>query len=154
MDEATYELVSIGNNEVFFQNCFFGGDGAAMSEGTLVEFQGVGAANPPRSVFENCTFLMSADAANPTFLTMSAGLGRGWAIFKNCVFLNAGSALTYGVDGTGLNNFNMYMDHNCAFYGVTDITQDVRDASIIIPNSTVVAAADTTNMHCTFPNHS
>ena len=143
MDEATYNLVYLDNNENFFQNCFFGGDGAAMSHGALVKFGDN--ADPPRSVFENCTFLMCADAADPVFLKCEAGMGNCWLIFKNCMFLNRGTQLTNGIDSTGLGNAEMMFDNNCVFYDVADIGLTGTDAQIhtILTNT---LATDDTNL--------
>ena len=151
MNEAAYDLFYLDNNESYFKDCLIGGDGAAMSEGTLFKFGNN--PDPPRSVFENCIFMMQADAANPTFIDTDPGIGIGWAIFKNCVFLNGGSALTYGINGIGMGNFNFYMQ-DCYFVGVTDVCTDVNDAAIYIPLTNVVAGADTSNMLTGFPNHS
>jgi hypothetical protein len=151
MDEAGYNLVYLDNNEIFFQNCQFGGDGAAMSHGALVKFGDN--VDPPRSVFENCTFLMCADNAAPVFLKAEAGVGNCWIIFKGCTFLNSGTQLTYGIDGTGLGNADMYFDNNCCFHDVADITATGKDAYVHMPIGCTVAAI-LTNLHATYPDHS
>ena len=152
MDEAGYNLFYLDNNESYFKDCFFGGDGAAMTDGTLLKFGDN--VDPPRSVFENCIFMMQADAADPTFIDVEFGCGNCWLIFKNCLFLNSGTQLTYGVDGTGLGNADMFFDSRCCFTDVADITQTGQDAYIHCGPVTTTVAGILTNLMATYPDHS
>lgn len=141
LDSANFDLIRLGSNEIYFKNCFFGGDTVAMTNGNLVEFQA--SADPPRSVFENCIFLMYADAADPFFLKTVAGLGRCLIIFKGCQFINVGTTLNYGIDGTGLGNAKMVFDQNCSFHGVTAPIAAAHEADILVGAATYVASTVT-----------
>lgn len=122
MDSANFRLVSINNSETTFRDCTFGGDGAIMTNGALVQLGKTGDGGPPRTYFENCTFWMKSDNAQAAFLDCAlAGLGGGIAVFKGCTFFNLGTSLTYGILGAGLSNFQLYFDQNCSFIGVTDV---------------------------------
>ena len=122
MDSASFRLVSLNASETTFRDCTFGGDGAIMSNGALLQIGKTGDGGPPRSYFENCVFWMKSDNAQAAFLDCAlAGLGAGVAIFKGCTFINIGTSLTYGILGAGLNNFQLYFDQTCSFVGVTDI---------------------------------
>lgn len=122
MDNAAFRLVSINASETTFRDCTFGGDGAIISNGALVQIGKTGDGGPPRTYFENCVFWMKSDAAGVAFLDCAlAGLGGGIAIFKGCTFINLGTSLTYAILGAGLNNFQLYFDQTCSFVGVTDI---------------------------------
>ena len=151
MDEATYDLVYLDNNENYFTNCQFGGDGAPMTEGTLMKFGDN--VDPPRSVFENCIFLMCADAAEPTFMDVEAGCGNCWLIFKNCMFLNRGTQLTYGIDASGTGNAELMFDPNCVMFDIADVCADTVDANVHIGPISITAATQT-GLMATYANHS
>jgi len=138
LDESGFDLIRLGSNELFFKNCFFGGDTVAWSAGNMIEFQAT--SDPPRSVFENCTFLMNSDDAGVTFMKAIAGLGRCAIIFKGCQFINLGTTLTLAIDGTGLGNGRMFFDQNCSFYGVTDIVTEANEAYVICGAATYTDA--------------
>lgn len=139
LDQAAFDLVRLGSNELYFKNCFFGQDTVAWTNGNMIEFQAT--ADPPRAVFENCVFLMNADNAQVTFLKAIAGLGRCLILFKGCNFINLGTTLTLGIDGTGLSNGRMFFDQNCSFYGVTDVVAAAQEAYVICGAATYTAAA-------------
>ena len=151
MDEATYNLIYLDNNEIYAKDCMFGGDGAPMSHGALVKFGDN--VDPPRSVFENCIFLMCADAADPVFLKVEAGVGNCWLIFKNCMFLNRGTQLTYGIDATGTGNCELMFDPNCVMYDIADVCADALDANVHIGPISITAATQT-GLMATYANHS
>jgi hypothetical protein len=121
---AGFRLVKLEHSETFFKGCVFGTDtilaAAALS---LVEFGAQ--ADPPRVIFEDCLFMtrvMAAGGAGATFLKVLAGCGEGLALFRNCQFVNVGTtAMTLGIDGTGLGNFQMVFDGRCGFKGVTNV---------------------------------
>lgn len=120
---AGYRLVKLENSETYFRDCIFGQDSIARTAAnSMVEFGGQ--ADPPRSIFENCLFLSivsAAGGAGSTFLKVAAGAGAGLALFRNCTFINiGGTAMTLGIDGTGLGNFRMHFS-NSTFAGCTDI---------------------------------
>jgi len=114
---AGYDLVRLAAAETYFKSCTFGIDSVACTTPQLVEFGEQ--AEPPRAIFEDCLFLVQGDAG-VRFLKVNAGAGRGLGLFRNCQFINLGTAMTYGIDGAGLNNFRMHFA-NCGFEGATDI---------------------------------
>jgi len=139
VDQANFDLVRLGSNELYFKNCFFGNDTVAWTHGNMIEFQAT--TDPPRAVFENCIFLMNADNAQVTFLKAVAGLGRCLIMFKNCQFINMGTTLTLAIDGTGLGNGRMYFDQLCSFHGVTDVVAAAKEAYVLCGAATYTAAA-------------
>jgi hypothetical protein len=140
LDVSTFKLIDLQSSETYFKNCYFGGDTVAWTDGTMVNF-GAQAA-PPRVVFENCLFVMNADNAQVTFLKTVAGLGRCTIAFKNCQFLNLGTSLTYGIDGTGLGNAKMIFDNNSFFAGVTDVVAAAGESSVwLAPANTPINQA-------------
>lgn len=128
LDDAAYSLVTITGSENYFKNCFFGGDTVAWTNGDMMTFGTAGGV--PRTVFENCIFLMNADNAQVNFLSTPAGLGRCMIVFKGCQFFNMGTALTLGIDGTGLGNAKMAFDANCYFAGCTDVVGAAAEGSV------------------------
>lgn len=131
MDDAAFRLVSIDNSETTFRDCTFGGDGANMTNGALVQIGASGDGGPPRTYFENCIFWMDADNAQAAFLDCAlAGLGNGVAIFKNCTFINIGTSLTYAILGAGLSNFQLYFDSLCSFAGADDVVVSTSEAYV------------------------
>jgi len=129
LDQAAYDLVRLGSNEIYFEECTFGTDAIAWTNGNMIEFQA--SVDPPRSFFKNCTFYMNADNAQVTFMKVIAGAGGGIAFFENCKFINIGTTLTLGIDGTGLGNFKMIFDLQCTFWGCTDVVAAANEASVI-----------------------
>jgi hypothetical protein len=129
LDEANYDLVRLGSNELYFKNCFFGSDAVAWTNGNMVEF--MASTDPPRAIFDDCVFLMNADNAQVTFLKAVAGLGRCLILFRNCQFINLGTTLTLGINGAGLGNARMAFDSRCFFYGVTDVVAAAYEAYVI-----------------------
>jgi len=139
LDEAAFDLIRLGSNEIYFKSCFFGQDSVAWTNGNMVEFQA--SADPPRSIFEDCIFLMNADNAQVTFLKAIAGLGRCAMIFRNCQFINLGTTLTLAIDGAGLSNGRMFFDSRCFFYGATDVVAAAYETYVVCGASTYTAAA-------------
>lgn len=127
---ANYRLVRLQAAETYFKDCVFGQDTIARTAAnSMVEFGAQ--AEPPRSIFENCLFLSivsAAGGAGSTFLKVLAGCGAGLALFRNCTFINiGGTAMTLGIDGTGLGNFKMHFE-NSTFIGCTDVVAAAQEA--------------------------
>lgn len=121
LDTAGYDLVRIESGEGYAYGCNFGADSVATGATDLLSITGP-TDRSCRWVFENCTFLMNADAgADANFIAFAAGAGEGIVQFLNCRFLNTGTSLTYAIDGTGLSNQMVFFDNRCTFVGVTDI---------------------------------
>jgi hypothetical protein len=115
-DLATDYAINISGDENYFKNCFFGNDTISFTAGTFVQFT----AGDGRAVFEDCIFLVNADANTYRFVGWTGGVGSGATFFKRCTFINIGTAMTYGIDGTGLNNCKAIFDHS-QIGGATDI---------------------------------
>lgn len=120
LDEAGFDLVEVNCNESYFNNCFFGGDTVAWTNGDMLRLYGA-TDRSCRAVFDDCLFVMKADNAQVNFIETVAGMGAGIAFFRNCQFVNIGTSLTYAIDGAGLGNGQLYFDNRCSFAGVTDI---------------------------------
>ena len=150
-DEAGFNPINLLCGEVFFKNCTFGVDTIAMSDGTMLRLYGP-ADRSVRAVFENCNFIMNSDAAGCNFIVTTSGQGRGFAIFKNCMFINQGTALTLGIDGTGLGNFRMYFDINSQFAGCTDVVTAANEASVKCAHGGYKSADALNNMLMTSPD--
>ena len=148
---AGYDLIRLAAAETYFKDCFIGIDTTAASTISLVEFGAQ--AEPPRAIFENCIFVMKADGAGAFFLKTLAGLGACAIIFKNCSFFNiGGTALTLGIDGTGLGNGKMFFDINCHFAGVTDIVAAAKESVVFCGHGGYVSADLLNNMIATNPD--
>jgi hypothetical protein len=122
---AGYRLmkVSATASELEFDGCTFGIDTVPLTAAvSLFEIE-TGA--DCRFFFKDCTFLTAVNAAGgagATFLKFAAGVGEGYMDFRSCKFLNIGStAMTLGIDGTGLGNLKLYFDANSGFSGVTNV---------------------------------
>lgn len=139
MAEADFQLVKIAADENYFQGCQIGNINAAQAAGTLVYFDG---SCTPNMTFRDCTFLMNASANAAFFLQFAAGVGESAVKFYNCQFINTGTALTYAIDGTGLNNCIVYLDNSCSFYGATDIVAAANESCVIFGSSTASASTD------------
>lgn len=139
MAEADFRLVKIAADENYFQGCQIGNINAAQAAGTLVYFDG---SCTPNMTFRDCTFLMNASANAAFFLQFAAGVGESAVKFYNCQFINTGTALTYAIDGTGLNNCIVYLDNSCSFYGATDIVAAANESCVIFGSSTASASTD------------
>jgi hypothetical protein len=127
--DTAYDLIRISGEEYYFKNCYFGADNifftgnGAQAGSSLIEFT---ASSAPRGVFEECIFVIKADAVYPTFLKPCYDLSEAGIFFKRCAFLNIGtSSLTYAIDydgtATGLNANAQMFFLGCSFAGVTDI---------------------------------
>lgn len=145
---ATYAAVRIAAEEQYFNGCVFGADSATRAAGTIIDFV---ASTTPRCIFENCLFYMNASANAAFFLKCNAGLGEGFAVFNNCKFINTGTTLTVGIDGTGLGNFQILLDATTTFYGVTDIVAAANEASVISGVGSSATAAEDVAWHIAAP---
>ena len=145
---AGYATVRIGAEEQYFNGCVFGADSATRGAGTIIDFVG---STTPRCIFENCLFYMNASANAAFFIKCNAGLGEGFAVFNNCKFINTGTTLTYGIDGTGLGNFQILLDATTTFYGCTDIVAAASEASVISGVGSSATPAEDVSWHLALP---
>jgi hypothetical protein len=146
LDEALYTLVAINNSEQYFKGCTFGGDAVGWSAGSMIQLGVSGDGGPPRVIFEDCLFIMDADAAGGYFISGLAGMGNGVGVFLNCQFINIGTTLTLGIDGTGLNNYQLYFDSRCSFAGVTDVCAAAYESKIWFGTAGAYSGADENNL--------
>lgn len=130
LNTTGFDLVRINSGEGYAYGCNFGSDSVATGATDLLRIYGP-ADRSCRWVFENCTFLMNADAgADANFIETVAGAGEGIVQFLNCRFLNTGTSLTYAIDGAGLGNQMLFFDNRCTFVGVTDIVAAAYEAYV------------------------
>jgi len=134
LDGATSIPLTISANEFFAKDCVIGGDTVAWTAGAALSLYGA-ADRSCRAIFENCTFIMNADAADPFFIKTFAGMGSGVAIFKGCHFINIGTSLTYAIDGAGLGNAKLFFDSGCTFAGVDDVVAAGYESSVWLGGS-------------------
>lgn len=146
--EADYHTVKIGAEETYFKGCVFGADSATRAAGSIINFA---ASSTPRSIFEDCMFYMNASANAAFFISCAAGLGEGFAVFNNCKFINTGTTLTLGIDGTGLNNFQILLDATTTFYGCTDIVHGDYEAKVISGVGSSGTPAEDVSWHLALP---
>jgi hypothetical protein len=139
---AGYDLVRLAAAETYFKSCTFGIDTIATTTMQMIEFGAQ--AEPPRAIFDDCLFLVQGDA-NVRFLKVVAGAGRGLGLFRNCQFINLGTAMDYGIDGAGLNNYRFHFA-NCGFEGCTDIVEAAYEAYCHFSPTNYVAAAVNTGL--------
>jgi hypothetical protein len=148
MAESDFRLVNIAADENYFENCQIGNINAAMAAGTLVYFAG---SCTPNMTFKDCTFLMNASANAAFFLQFAGGVGESVVKFYNCKFINTGTTLTYGIDGTGLNNCIVFLDATCSFHGVTDVVAAAQEAYVISGVGTSATPAEDVSWHLALP---
>lgn len=139
---AGYDLIRLdGAEETHFKRCVFGTHNTVSTTYTGIEFQ----ADAGSAIFEDCIFWCAGGAAgNGRFLKFDAGIGIGAAIFKNCLFINIGTALTYGIDGTGLNNYKVIL-LNSDFTGCTDVVAAANEACVLSAGPSAYRSADEVN---------
>ena len=152
-DEATFNLVNLACGEVFFKNCVFGIETVLWTDGDMLRFYGA-SDRSLRAIFENCIFLMRADNNQVNFITTVAGMGNGFAIFKNCMFINPGTALTLAIDGTGVGTaFKHIMDINTTIVGATDVIAAAQEATVYMGHGNFLTGAAIDNGLAASPDH-
>jgi hypothetical protein len=139
---AGYDLIRLdGAEETVFKRCVFGTHNTSSTTYTGIEFQ----SDAGTAIFEDCIFWCAGGAAgNGRFLKFDAGIGIGAAIFKNCVFINIGTALTYGIDGTGLNNYKVVL-LNSDFTGCTDVVAADYESYVLSAGGSALRSSDAVN---------
>jgi hypothetical protein len=153
LDTSGFDLIRLNCGEGYFKNCFFGADTVATGATDMIRIYG-GSDRACRVIFENCIFMMKADAGgDANFIETVSGNGSSVVMFLNCQFINIGTALTVAIDGTGLGNQKLYFDNRCSFIGCTDITTSGPDASVLTGQNDAGSAA-TTNLIGSFADNS
>jgi hypothetical protein len=131
-DQAGFAMVRFAETsggdglEHYFKHCVIGIDTVAWSAGVMFRTAGT-----PRLVFEDCIFLMRSDAAGVQFFNGTAGDGAGFVLFKNCVGINLGTALTLAIGSTGLAAATDYIFSNSGFTGCNDVIAAADEAKAI-----------------------
>lgn len=152
-DEATFNLINLACGEVFFKDCVFGIETVLWSDGDMFRYYGA-ADRSLRATFENCIFLMRADNNQVNFITTVAGMGNGFAIYKNCQFINWGTGLTLAIDGTGVGTaFKQFFDINCSIVGATDVITAANEATVYAGHGNFLSGADEDNILACQPDH-
>ncbi len=114
-------IVSAGYN--LFNHCIIGLDTAAMSVANcLLSLAGT---NHAMNTFEDCIFLMQANASAPFFIVDSPTSGQGTgSLFKRCSFINVrgqAQTITYAVSWAEAGGGLAHIFDQCTFFGVADI---------------------------------
>jgi hypothetical protein len=149
-DQANLDLVKLACGEVYFKNCTFGIDTVLWTNGDMINAYGA-SDRSLRAIFENCIFLMRADNNQVNFFQTDAGAGNGFLIFRNCLFINLGTALTVGIDSTGVGTAMLFIqDINTTWVGVTDIIAAAAEARVVMGTGNYVAAATANGLAATF----
>ena len=144
MDVATACSLSITGDENLFEECVIGLDtiGRGSYANSEILFPASGQAT--RNVFNNCLILTYADAGTHQFLISGAsGLDR-FAIFDNCIFINAiDSAATNMTEAFDLSatQGGTILLKNCTLVGATE--WDAGDTGNILVDGGTPAAATT-----------
>lgn len=145
---STLELT--GGEECYFKNCVFGTDTIARSAANCVLRIG---ANATRAVFEDCIFVSRASAGTPYFIEVLVGTTDFWTLFKNCQFINTGTALTVGIlNSSPAYAHKLLFDSKCGFFGVTDVIAEAGEGSVYFAGGNYVADATTLGLAVN-PNH-
>lgn len=153
LDQANYDLIRLNCGEVYFNNCFFGGDTVAWTNGDMIRLYGA-TDRSCRAVFDNCLFVMKADNNQVNFIETVAGAGSALTVFRNCQFINIGTTMTLGIDGTGLGNYKLFFDSRCVFHGITDICTNGKDTDVICGLDYGKSGGDdVNNLIAGFPDH-
>lgn len=148
-DGANFDLIKLDCGEVFFKNCTFGIETIGWTNGDMFRLYGAG--HSLRAWFENCIFLMRADNSQVNFFETIAGMGNGFAIFKNCMMLNLGTTIDLGIDDTGVGTaFNFIQDINTTWYGMTDVIEAASEGRLIMGHGNYVAAATANGLATTY----
>jgi len=140
-DGATFCVLNLsGEGEYYFKNSSFGNDNVAWTNGDLIR---VDTPCSPKLVFEDCLFLMTPDNGQVCYLDFGVGAGTGFIIFKNCIFMNRGTANTVAIGTTGIAASTVIYCVNTAFINSTDIIAAAHEAKVVFPNvGGAVAVAD------------
>lgn len=151
-DTANYDLIRLNCGEGYFYKCMFGSDTVAWGATDMIRIYGP-ADRSCRVIFEDCLFLMKADAgADANFIETVAGAGSGVVWFLNCQFVNIGTAITLAIDGTGLGNQKFFFDSRCVFSGVTDVCTNGKDTNVLCGHD-YGGASDADNLIAGFADH-
>jgi len=127
--------------ECYFKSCVFGTDTIARSAANSILRIG---AQGVRNIFEDCVFLMSASAATPYFIEILVGVTYGWTLFRNCQFINTGTALTVGILNSSVAyGHKLIFDSQSFMVGATDVIAAAGEASVVQGNGGFCAADET-----------
>jgi hypothetical protein len=138
-DQAGFSIATILGTENYFKNCVFGITTIPWTNGNMIVFGGGG--YDPRTVFDNCIFLMNADNAQVQFIKTVSGVGESFAMFRECEFINVGTALTLGIDGAGTGAQKIIFSKGTFMAGVTDVVAAAYEANVFIGGSAYTASA-------------
>lgn len=153
VDEAGFDLVRLNCGEVFFGNCTFGLETVLWTDGDVLRFYGA-ADRSLRATFENCVIHIRADNNQVNFIETVAGLGNGFATFKNTMFINHGTAILLGIDGAGVGTaFKHIFDINSFMVGATDVITAANEGTVYFGHGNFLTGADEDNGLACNPDH-
>ncbi len=116
-------IVTGGAN--MFSGCIIGLDTASMSAANALLSFGAAGANHPCTIFEDCMFLMQANATTPLFLIDAGTTGQGsGSLFRRCSFVNVrgqATSLSYAITWAEVGGGLQHVFHDCDFVGVSNI---------------------------------
>lgn len=139
---AGYDLIRLTTaEETVFKHCFIGNMTIGSTTVNLIEKQtGSGAV-----LFEDCIFFINSNGANNTILKLDTGIQARPIIFKNCVGIVAGTAITYAITGDFLDaNRKVYLI-NTDFSGATDVCSIVNESYVLSMGASAFRSADEVN---------
>jgi hypothetical protein len=122
-DAAGAYSLSVTGDENLFEDCVIGIDtiGRGSAANSELLFPASGAAT--RNIFRRCIFLTYADAATHQFIIAGTGSLDRWALFQECVFINAvdagATAMTEAIDAAASLGGGLYFQ-DCGLYGATE----------------------------------
>lgn len=142
-DEATFKVINMTETsggdglEHYFKGCTIGVDTAIWTNGDMIKYAGT-----PRLVFEDCIFLTRLDNGQVTVIDGTAGDGNGFILFKNCIGVNTGTAMTVAIGSTGLAAATRMFIQNSWFLNCTDVIAAASEAQVFAGMYPAAAADD------------
>ena len=131
---ANYLGVVVGGSHNYFKDCMFGSVNDVDRSGAscILNFTTTcGGWN----IFENCVFRSRSGGGQATAYFINDKVTDTvvdyTAIFLNCQFIHAGTALTLAIAKAANASRSLYFDNRCTFTNVTDIVADARNAEVI-----------------------
>jgi hypothetical protein len=130
---ANYKSIVITGSQNHFKNCIFGSvnDVDRSAANTILSF---GAACGAWNIFENCVFRSRSGGGQATAYFINDAVTDTvvdyTAIFLNCQFIHAGTALTLAIAKGANTSRWLYFDNRCSFSNVTDVVADARNGEV------------------------
>jgi hypothetical protein len=141
-DTSGYDLIRLTTaEETVFKKCFIGNMTIDSTAVNLVEKQtGSGAV-----LFDECIFYINSSGASNTILKLDTGIMARPIIFKDCIGIVAGTALTYAITGDFLGASTKAILCNTDFTGCTDVCSANNEGYVISMGGSAYRGADEVN---------